>query len=251
VISFIARSGALGASVLVHAGLFAAVAGVRMPTLAEVRSGPQITLVEIVDDAPAEAPAPHATPLPEPIAEVPKPARSRKLAPTRSAPAPTVAAAVSSQSPAAAPANVPRTAAEPEPQQPKFSLPSSRELFASVTARVASRPEAVARPEGQAEPAALRVLAEREVSTPARLVAAVEVAYPAEARAAEIEADVPVEIVVDKSGRVADARAVTHSGYGLDDAALRAVRNYRFSPALREGEQVAVRMRWRVSFRLR
>ena len=63
--------------------------------------------------------------------------------------------------------------------------------------------------------------------------------------------DVPVDIVVDASGRVVSARAVIRTGYGLDDSAVRAIRDYRFSPALRAGLPVAVRMRWTVQFRLR
>ena len=47
------------------------------------------------------------------------------------------------------------------------------------------------------------------------------------------------------------ARAVVRAGYGLDDAAVRAIRDYRFSPAIRAGSPVAVRMRWTVQFRLR
>ena len=81
--------------------------------------------------------------------------------------------------------------------------------------------------------------------------ASAPVAYPPRARAAEIELDVPMEIVVDALGRVSEARVLRRSGYGLDEAAGRAVRAYRFSPAWRAGRAVAVRMRWMVQFRLR
>jgi outer membrane biosynthesis protein TonB len=47
------------------------------------------------------------------------------------------------------------------------------------------------------------------------------------------------------------ARALTRAGYGLDAAALQGIRGYRFSPAMRAGRPVAVRMRWIVQFRLR
>ena len=42
--------------------------------------------------------------------------------------------------------------------------------------------------------------------------------YPPAARQAEIETDLPLEIVVDGAGRVVSARAVGHAGYGLDEA---------------------------------
>jgi protein TonB len=95
------------------------------------------------------------------------------------------------------------------------------------------------------------VAGEAEVDVPARLVAAAPLAYPPAARQAEIEADLPLDIVVDAWGRVVSARAVRPAGYGLDEAALRAIRGYRFSPALRSGRPVAVRARWTIQFRLR
>jgi TonB family protein len=91
----------------------------------------------------------------------------------------------------------------------------------------------------------------RDVSVPARLLSSVPVRYPAQASAAEIEAEVPLEIVLDAQGVVVQARALSAVGYGLSDAAVEAVRHYRFSPALRDGHAVRVRMRWTVSFQLR
>jgi len=99
-----------------------------------------------------------------------------------------------------------------------------------------------------AEPGAVR---EGDVDVPARLLAASPLVYPPAARRADIEIDLPLEIVVDASGRVVSARMVTRAGYGLDEAALHGIRAYRFSPAMRAGRAVAVRMRWIVQFRLR
>jgi protein TonB len=89
------------------------------------------------------------------------------------------------------------------------------------------------------------------VQVAARLVQSVVAAYPVHARADEVEGDVGVEIVVDREGRVVDARVTRPAGHGLDEAALTAVRAYRFSPAQREGRAVRVRMPWSVQFRLR
>ena len=65
---------------------------------------------------------------------------------------------------------------------------------------------------------------EREVDVPARLLAAAPLAYPPAARQAEIETDFPLEIVVDRGGRVVSARALARAGYGLDEAALQGIR---------------------------
>ena len=94
-------------------------------------------------------------------------------------------------------------------------------------------------------------LSEKDVSVAARLIASGPVTYPSAARRAEIEADVQVQILVDSDGRVVEARSLSRDGYGLDEAAVQAIRAYRFSPALRDGRPVRVRMRWTVQFRLR
>jgi TonB family protein len=87
--------------------------------------------------------------------------------------------------------------------------------------------------------------------TPARLLQGEAPSYTRAAEAAGIEAEVPLEIVVDASGRVRSARALTHVGYGLDEAAIQGISKYRFSPALRRTAAVAVRMQWRMRFQLR
>jgi periplasmic protein TonB len=92
--------------------------------------------------------------------------------------------------------------------------------------------------------------AESAVDAKARLASSVPVVYPETARAAELEADVRLELVVDPEGRVVSARPLAPRGLGLDEAALRAVRAYRFSPARRAGRPVRVRMEWTVAFRL-
>lgn len=94
------------------------------------------------------------------------------------------------------------------------------------------------------------VLGERDVSVRAQLLTRGALRYPADARRSEIEADVPVEIVVDETGRVIVARALERPGYGLDAAAVESVQTYRFTAARRDGRPVRVRMRWVVQFRL-
>ena len=95
------------------------------------------------------------------------------------------------------------------------------------------------------------IVSEAAVTERARLVSSVTAAYPPDARTGELEADVPLEIVVDPSGAVTDARVVRAAGFGFDASALAAIRRYRFSPARLGGQPVRVRMRWSVQFRLR
>jgi len=94
-------------------------------------------------------------------------------------------------------------------------------------------------------------IAEAQASVPARRVSGANPSYPERARAAEVEATVDVELVVGVDGGVREARVTRAVGYGLDEAAVAAVKGWRFSPAQRGGANVAVRMRWSVSFELR
>ena len=71
------------------------------------------------------------------------------------------------------------------------------------------------------------------------------------ARANGVEGDVRLELVVGLSGAVESARVVRGVGHGLDDAALRAVEQFRFAPATKAGRAVRVRMGWSMQFRLR
>jgi periplasmic protein TonB len=88
------------------------------------------------------------------------------------------------------------------------------------------------------------------VSVPAYLVSSGRPEYPAEARAAGLEGDVQLEIVVDSRGRVVASKLLRSAGHGFDESALKAIPTYRFAPAQYQGGPVRVRMPWVVSFRL-
>jgi protein TonB len=63
--------------------------------------------------------------------------------------------------------------------------------------------------------------------------------YTDAAREARIEGRVRVELVIDENGAVTSARVVKGLGYGLDDAALEAVRKMRFHAGTRCSKPVA------------
>jgi protein TonB len=104
----------------------------------------------------------------------------------------------------------------------------------------------VAAVSSEAEP-----VSEASVDSRATLLMGASASYTSEAEAAGVEANVPLELVVDALGIVVGARALAHVGYGLEEAALRSVRAFRFSPARRAGKALAVRMRWVMRFQLR
>jgi TonB family protein len=94
-------------------------------------------------------------------------------------------------------------------------------------------------------------LPEQSASTAARLARGAAPTYPTLARQEGIEADVPMELVVSARGAVESARVLGHVGFGLDEAALGAIRGYAFTPAIKDGRPTRVRMRWTMQFRLR
>ncbi len=62
--------------------------------------------------------------------------------------------------------------------------------------------------------------------------------YTMQARQAEIEGVVRVEVTVDESGHVLSARVLSGLGYGLDESALAAAKATVFEPATRCGKPV-------------
>jgi TonB family protein len=85
------------------------------------------------------------------------------------------------------------------------------------------------------------------IEPPLRLDRAV---YPPEAMAAGIEGAVIAEVVISEAGDVKDA-TVLRSVPMLDEAALKAVRNWHFAPTMVNGQAVPVRMAVTVSFTTR
>lgn len=86
---------------------------------------------------------------------------------------------------------------------------------------------------------------------PPVLLREVKPLYTEEARRRGITGEVVLEIVVRADGAVGDIRLLDGLGYGLDQRAVDAVRQWRFSPARRQGRPVDVLVEVAVEFRLR
>ncbi len=85
---------------------------------------------------------------------------------------------------------------------------------------------------------------------PPRLLREVRPEYTEAARREAIEGDVLLEVIVLADGSVGEARVVRGLGFGLDERALRAMRQWRFHPARRRGMPVSVLVEVAMSFRL-
>ncbi|WP_169788824.1 TonB-dependent receptor [Vulgatibacter incomptus] len=76
----------------------------------------------------------------------------------------------------------------------------------------------------------------------------VEAEYPPEAKAEGLTGVVVLEVDIGEDGAVMDAQVTEPAGHGFDEAALEAVRKFRFSPAEIDGQPAAVRIEYRYHF---
>jgi protein TonB len=87
------------------------------------------------------------------------------------------------------------------------------------------------------------------VSAP-RILFAPDPEYSEEARKAKYQGTVVLWVVVGPDGRPRDIRVQRSLGLGLDEKAMEAVRTWKFDPARKDGQPVAVQINVEVNFRL-
>jgi periplasmic protein TonB len=84
---------------------------------------------------------------------------------------------------------------------------------------------------------------------PPRVLKQTKPVYPQEAFVKKIEGVVELEVIIDSTGRVRVQRIV-HSVPALDEAAMQTVRQWVFSPAVKQGRPVSTLARIPVTFRI-
>jgi TonB family protein len=87
------------------------------------------------------------------------------------------------------------------------------------------------------------------VSAP-QVIHSVQPQFTPEARRANFQGVVAIQLIVDSQGFPQDVRVVRRLGMGLDEEAIEAVKQYRFRPAMYEGHPVSVQMIIDVDFHL-
>jgi TonB family protein len=75
--------------------------------------------------------------------------------------------------------------------------------------------------------------------------------YPAEAEAAGRAATVVLELSVDAEGKVTDARVIAPAGFGFDEAAVEAAKQFVFEPGRYQGTPVPVKVTFSQKFALK
>ena len=87
--------------------------------------------------------------------------------------------------------------------------------------------------------------------TPPTVLQRVEPQYSEEARKARYQGTVVLEAIVRKDGTVDIMRIVRSLGFGLDENAIQALKQWRFRPGMRNGVPVDVSLNIEVNFNLR
>lgn len=86
------------------------------------------------------------------------------------------------------------------------------------------------------------------VSKMPRLKTEVRIPYPAEAKQKGIEGPVVMDLLIDSAGKVRKVDLVRGPGFGLNEAAVSAIQNFEFEPALVQDQAVAVKIRYTYRF---
>ena len=87
--------------------------------------------------------------------------------------------------------------------------------------------------------------------TPPSVLKRVEPQYTEAARRARCEGTVVLEAIVKRDGTVDILRVVRSLGFGLDENAIQALKQWRFKPGMRNGIPVDVALNIEVNFNLR
>jgi len=87
-------------------------------------------------------------------------------------------------------------------------------------------------------------------TTQPKVLYKVEPQYTEEAKTAKVAGSVLLNLVVDENGNAQDIQVARSLDEGLDQNAIQAVRQWRFSPATEDGKPVALPVKIEVNFRL-
>jgi protein TonB len=160
--------------------------------------------------------------------------------------------------PPPAPPPPPETKPQP-PAKAAIAAPVPRIQVPRPAPMVATAPEptpvavsvpAVSPPAPPAPPAAPSMVKARDLGT--RMISAVPPRYPTESRRQREQGTVVLLLTLDVDGRVAQIAVARSSGFSrLDEAALRAVRKWRWAPTMRDGQAVMVQGQVEIPFVLK
>ncbi len=148
---------------------------------------------------------------------------------------------------ASAPATAPASATPEERPPSAAALDSQRQPAPQpAAAQPAAQPAVAAAQPAVAAPAPAQVSAVREgdvidvndLDAVPRAISAVRPAYSPIAQRQRVEGTVLLTALISETGQVMDVKVLKGVGFGLDEAATRAMRSTRFSPGMKDGKHV-------------
>lgn len=147
----------------------------------------------------------------------------------------------------------PKPRPKPRPKaQPKAPMPNIASMLGGIVMNIPEFSSGDIMGDGKnvlGDVAADAEMSEGTVDTKPRVVSRGSLEYPPEAAKKQIRGYVVVNMLIDKDGSVETAKVVASSPAGVfDDAALRGVRSWRFSPAKYKGNPVKVWAKQKVRF---
>src|SRR5215470_7555145 len=193
--------------------------------------------IAVVERPPPETPTPAVPPRPAP----PPPQRPRLL---HHAPPPPPSTSMKAPEPTPEPEVSSGIAPDSTAESGNFAVPTGNTLYAPPPARA---------PQEVKPYAAERYALAATLTELPRLIAQPDLRhfYPPEARRKQHEGSVVLRLWLDATGAVERAELISNPGDGLGEAALRAARELRFSPAKLRGEPVATSVPFTLHFVLR
>ncbi len=81
------------------------------------------------------------------------------------------------------------------------------------------------------------------------MISSVDPEYTSQARAAKFSGKCLVALTIDTQGNPTNVHVEKLIGMGLDENAINAVKQYRFTPAMQDGVPIAKRVHIEVNFR--
>jgi len=242
----------IAASLLLHGALYAAVH--RMPKRTERKD--QTVSFEIVQPAPK--PPPPAPP-PKPVEEArpepkpaPKPVKLARAMTPRAPPPPNTPPPPPNAPPPpqAAPAKPPvirvGISLASTTTSGGFAVGVGNTLYGKAEEKAADPTEV--RPYSATEVRKAPYVPPTRVSQLPRLLEQPKPPYPEEARKAGVEGQVVLLLKIDETGRVVSVKALSGPGYGMEEVAAKAARQFRFAPATVDGEPVGTEIRFTYTF---
>ena len=211
------------------------------PTASGVETSQSPAQSAAVDQAPYSIPAPRTDSAPiEPHAtERPTTTRGSKVIVTdhlENAPAPEAVASVNQKTAASAPISRPVTAtrgrANPV-EAPTLDAEATSPGAGGTLAGMVGSSSAIPPPPSLASPAGVGGSV-----TPPKLISSVPPVYPPAAKEARVDGDVIVHAVIDKNGNVSEATVISGPSI-LRQAAVNAVRGWKYSPSVLNGQPIA------------